>query len=160
MRVLKDNYNKIEETHQAKPYPRSLICEDCGSELEYEKSDLRMGAYGCVHLDCPLCGYSNMLDENEENIILTVDNIEFPVHFYHVSTETGAVDCCTNEMIKKYIRKVVDYFRENKDEYDWGGHITGNLYMHVHKYSGDEEYTIVVSNDFYETSIPFGDEDY
>lgn len=160
MKILKDNYNNIKETYQINPYPRNLICENCGSEIEYEKSDLRMGVYGCVHLDCPLCGYSNMLDENEESIILTVDNIEFPVHFHHTSTETGAVDCCTNEMVKEYIRKAVDYFRENKDEYDWGSHITGNLYIHVYKYSGDEEYTIVVSNDFYETSVPFGEEDY
>ena len=165
MKVLKDNYKKekyIEDVKQAEPYPRSLICEECNSELEYEESDMRMGEYGCMHIDCPLCGYDNMLDDNEHNITLTVDNIEFPVHFHHTSTETCAVDCCDNETIKKYLYKAIDYFRKNKDEgsLDWGGHITGNLYINVHRYCGDENYEVTISNDFYSMYIPFEHQDY
>lgn len=165
MKVLKDNYNEEtvrENTKRIVPYPRTLTCEKCNSELEYEKSDLRMGLYGCNHIDCPLCGYDNMLDDNEENIVLTVDNVDFPIHFFHTSVDTGAVDRCNNEEIRKCIRKAVDYFRRNKDEdsLDWGGHITGNLYINVHRYSGDENYEVTISNDFYETYIPFEQEDY
>jgi hypothetical protein len=164
MKVLKNNYNQIgansEEIRKFEPYPRKLLCEHCSSELEYEESDLRMGEYGCMFVDCPCCGQDNMLEENEHNITLTVDNIEFPTHFSRTSTEHGAVDCCNNGTIKEYLRKAIDYFRKNKDEYDWGGHITGNLYLHVHRWSGDENYEITISNNFYSMDIPFEDIDY
>lgn len=170
MNVLKDNYNKSYKSYmqyweeiQSKtiqPYPRKLICENCKSELEYEKSDLRMGEYGHMHIDCPLCQHDNMLEENENNITLTVNNIEFPIHFHHTSKDTGAVDCCNNNTIKEYLYKAINYFRKNKDEYDWGGHITGNLYIQVHRYSDDKEYDVTISNDFYSMEIPFEEEDY
>lgn len=128
--------------------------------MEYEESDLRMGEYGCMYLDCPVCGQDNMLEDNENCITLTVNNIEFPIHFHHISKETGAKDIFTNEEIKPYIRKAICYFRENKEEYDWGGWITGNLYIHVHRYSSDENYTVYASNEFYEAEIPFEEEDY
>ena len=162
MKVLKNNHDEtatIAADTTNKPYPRELVCENCQSELEYEESDLRMGEYGCMHLKCPLCGYDNMIDDNENNVTLTVDNIEFPLHFHHISTET-AVDICDNEHVKKYLYKAIDYFRKNKEEYDWGSWITGNLYIHVHKYSGDEQYDVVVSNNFYNMHIPFEPEDY
>lgn len=159
MKILKDNYEK---QYQNKPYPRKLTCENCRSELQYEESDMRMGAWGCMYIDCPLCGYDNMLDNNEHNITLTVDNIKFPIHFHHVSTETGAVDCCNNETIKEYLRKAIDYFRINKDNHslDYGGHITGNLYINVHRYSSDEVYEVTISNNFYSVDIPFKSQDY
>lgn len=162
MKVLKDNYNtvQVEESKPLAPYPRKLICEKCESELEYDKSDLKIGTYGCVFLNCPLCNHTNMLDDNEESITLTKDNVEFPTHFHHTSVKTGAVDCCDNEHIKEYIQKAIKYFRENKEEYDYGGHITGNLYINVHRWSGDECYEVSVSNDFYDTYIPFESEDY
>lgn len=155
MKVLKNNYNKqnveIEE-------PKELICEKCKSELEYEQSDLKIGAYGCAYIDCPVCGYANYIYEENE-FELTKDNVEFPTHFSHTSLE-NAVDCCNNQMVKEYINKAIEYFRKNKDEYHCGGHITGNLYISVCKYEGDRLYDVTVSNDFYSTSIPFEPEDY
>lgn len=161
MKVIKDNYNKDCVNEQSyPPYPREFICENCESSLEYEKSDLEMGVLGCMHLRCPCCGYSNMIDGNEGNITLTKDNVEFPTHFFHTSTETGAVDYCNNQTVKEYIHKGIDYFRKNKDEYSWGEHITGNLYLCVRRYEGDECYLVTVSNDFYQTYIPFEEADY
>lgn len=162
MKVLKNNFNKINaiETKLAELYPRKFTCEMCNSELQYDKEDLRMGVYGYMHIECPLCGYDNMLDEHEDNIVLTRDTIEFPTHFHHVSKETGAKDVCNNEEVKKYLRQAIEYFRQNKDEYSWGGWITGNLYIHVHRYSGDEDYDVIISNDFYNTLIPFEPQDY
>lgn len=165
MKVLKDNYSTTERIREDvkqeyPPYPRKTVCENCGSELEYEESDLRMGEYGCMHLDCPLCGYNNMLEDNEHNITLTKDNIEFPVHFHHVSVETGSVDVCNTEGVRKHLKKAIEYFRNHKDEFDYGFWVTGNLYIHVHRYAGDELYDVTVSNDFYNMEIPFEDEDY
>lgn len=159
MKVLKNNFNKGTETSNM-PYPRKLVCDMCGSELEYEESDIRVGTYGCIYIDCPLCGEDNLLEDNENNIELTKDNIEFPTHFHHTSKETGAVDVCNNEMVKEYVRKAIDYFRENKYEYSYGGHITGNFYINVERIDTDKEYAVTVSNNFYDTYIPFEKEDY
>ena len=162
MKVLKNNYNEAnikKEVKQVKPYPRTCLCEECHSELEYEESDLRIGELGLVFLDCPLCGKDNALDDNENSITLTMDNVEFPVHFHHISTETGAVDICNNEKIKERIQKAINYFRQNKEEFVWTGE-SGNLYVAVYRYSGDEDYYVVVSNNYYSTYIDFESEDY
>lgn len=138
-----------------------MICESCGSELEYDEDDLRMGVYGCAFIDCPVCGHDNMLDEDEHSINLTPENIDFPVHFHHTSVEEGAVDICNNKHIRKYLREAIDYFRHNKDDYSsWGGHITGNLYLSVTRLEEDNVYSVTISKDFYDTDIPFEDEDY
>lgn len=163
MEVLKNNFNKISSYTtkiNVKPYPRILVCDGCQSELQYEESDMRMGEYGCMHVDCPLCGTENMLEENEKNITLTKDNIAFPMHFHHASKDTGAVDVCNDEMVKKYIKEAINYFRNNKEEYDYGGWISDNFYINIQKYSDDKEYVVTVSNDFYEANIPFEKEDY
>lgn len=156
MKVLKDNYNK---TMQNKPYPRQIVCEGCQSELEYNETDLQMGSYGVMHLQCPLCGEDNMLDDNENNIILTVDNIEFPLHFHHISKELKAVDICDNEHIKECLHNAVNYFRKNKEEFSWSTWC-GNMYVCVHRYPVDELYEITISNNFYNMDIPFEAEDY
>lgn len=161
MKVLKNNYTQTvtEEKVKVKPYPRKHICENCGSELEYDKSDLRMGVLGCIHLDCPCCGYSNMIEENENTITLTVDNVEFPVHFFHTSKEDGAVDCCDNENVKKEICKGINFLRRNREQSDWMT-AYGNLYIDITRHDGDENYVVFVSNDYYKTYIPFEDVDY
>ena len=161
IKVLKDNSKNIEvkEEKYIEPYPRKLICEGCQSELEYDETDLIMGEYGCMHVDCPICGEHNMLVDNEKSITLTVDNIEFPIHFHHVSEETGAKDVCNTEEIRERLRSAITYFRKNKDEYIWHSWC-GNLYVMVHRWSGDEEYEVVVSKDFYNMEIPFEGDDY
>lgn len=160
MKILKDNCKKAADTTtKANTYPRKLICELCESELEYEESDIRIGVYGAAVVDCPCCGRDNIIDDDENSIVLTVDNVEFPTHFHHTSEATGAVDCCNTERIRKFVRQAIDYFRKNKNEFVWLGQ-TGNLYIAVYRYEGDKIYEVVVSNDFYETEIPFAPQDY
>ena len=159
MKVLKNNYKYdtyVEEV--VKNYPKKMICEYCGSELEYEKSDIRIGTLGCAIVDCPCCGKDNMVD-GEAGIELTKHNVEFPVHFFHTSKDTGAVDCCDNENVRKYINQAINYFRTYKDENSWFC-CTGNLYINVSRWDGDENYWVVVSNNYYDTYIPFEKEDY
>lgn len=156
MKILKDNYTNEMNKKIINPYPKTCICWDCQSELEYEESDMRMGYLGLYFLDCPLCGYEITLDEN--GIDLTKDNVEFPTHFHHTCVENGAVDICDNEHVKKYINEAIKFFRENKDEYTWGTSC-GNLYINVHRYDGDRTYEIIVSNNYYSTEILFELED-
>lgn len=159
MKVLKDNYKKVEYVEEINnTYPRKLVCDTCGSELEYDASDMRIGALGCMFVDCPCCGKDNMID-NEDGISLTKDNVEFPTHFFHTSKETGAAYVCNNEEVKKCINDAIDYFRKNKNEYDWFC-CYGNLYIEVKRWEGDEQYEVVVTNNYYDTYIPFEEEDY
>lgn len=163
MKILKNNTSQnsayVEEVKKIAPYPRKLICEHCSSELEYEESDLRIGALGAIYLVCPCCGRDNMLEENENSITLTMNNIEFPTHFFHTSKETGAVDCCNNTEVKKYIQHGIEYLRSYKEEQNWFAHI-GNLYINISRWEDDEDYWIVVSNNFYDTYISFESKDY
>lgn len=160
MKVLKDNNckNKMYIQENVVKYPRALICDACSSELEYEEEDVRIGALGCAYVDCPCCGRDNLIDD-EDGITLTKGNVEFPTHFYHTAIETGAVDCCNNKTVKEAIEKAIDYFRKNKNEFYWFA-ATGNLYVGVSKWDGDEAYEVVVTNNYYETLIPFEREDY
>ncbi len=161
MKVLKDNFSKTKiQQIEANTYPRKTLCEHCSSELEYEKNDIRVGAFGCAYIDCPLCGGEICLyDESDNELTLTRYNIEFPTHFWHTCSERGAVDCCNNKEIKECISRAIDYFRKNKDDYNWFT-ACGNLYVNVSRYESDESYDIVVTKDYYETSIPFEEEDY
>lgn len=159
MKVLKNNYESHEEeiVKEVERYPRNHICEYCDSELEYNKDDLRVGAFGCMFLNCPCCNQENLIED--EGLDLTKDNVEFPTHFHHCSKETGAVDICNNKRIKEYINEAIDYFRNNKNEFVWFVS-TGNLHMTVFRWSEDECYDVIVANDHYSTFIPFENEDY
>lgn len=154
MKVLKNNYNNKQDIDV---FPKKHICENCCSELEYEESDIEIGSFGCTLIYCPLCGHENPLDDYK----LTVDNIEFPKHFYHFSKDVWAVDYCNEEEIKKIIKKAIDYFRTNKND-DCGYYYSafGNLIVIVFKNDGDEEYDVITSGDYYDSAIPFEQIDY
>lgn len=162
MKVIKDNCNTISSATNHKNitihYPRKWVCEHCASELEYEKEDVRVGALGCSYIDCPCCGH-DILVEDEGEMTLTKHNVEFPTHFFYTSTETGAVDHCNNNNIKGYINQAIDYFRNHKGEFCWSA-CCGNLYIRVSRYEEGGEYWVVVSNNYYDTYIPFEKDDY
>ena len=136
MKVLKNNYQQA-DIEKIKSYPRKLICQTCKSELEYEKEDLRVGAYGCCFLDCPCCNHENLIEDEE--FTLTKDNIDFPAHFSHSSVESGAVDVCNNTEIRERIQNAIKYFRKYKDEFVWLSQC-GNLFLIVSRYNEDETY--------------------
>lgn len=161
MKVLKDNYNKnaYSRVEEERYYPRNMFCEWCGSELEYDESDIKFGEYGIVFVDCPLCGKETAAEGDKNELVLTQYNVEFPTHFHLTSKETGAKEACTNEYVKECIHKAIKYFRENKDEYDYLMQ-TGDTRVNVHRWSGDEVYEVCVANRFYTTEIPFELADY
>jgi Zn finger protein HypA/HybF involved in hydrogenase expression len=163
MKVLVDNYKKndyVEMNNKyIEPYPRKMTCECCDSKLEYEKSDIKIGVFGCAYITCPLCDSNNFLDDGENELTLTRNNVEFPTHFWHTSMENGAVDVCNNTEVRDAIYKGISYFRENKNAESWDT-AHGNLNVHVRRFSGDENYEITVTKDYYSTCIPFEKADY
>ena len=56
------------------------------------------------------------------------------------------------------MRRAITYFRENKEETDWHTW-SGNLFVFVRRWSGDKNYEVVVSNDFYNMEIDFDEND-
>lgn len=160
MKVLKNNYNYEEKViKNTDMYPRKIVCECCESELEYEKSDIKNGAFGCAYITCPLCDSQNFIDDGENELTLTKDNVEFPTHFWHTCKENGAVDNCNSNEVKTAIKRGIGYFRQNKNESHWSTQC-GNMYVSVNRWEDDEQYEINVTNDFYTTDIPFEAADY
>lgn len=94
-----------------------------------------------------------------EGITLTIDNLQFPMHFNRTNKNMRQVVENNPEEIIKEIKCAVTYFREHKDEYYWFT-CYGDLFVIVFRYEGDEEYSVMVTKDFYETDIPFEEEDY
>ena len=158
MKVLRNNYNNYCNTKPLQKYPQVMICEHCESELEFDKSDIRIGGYGWALVDCPLCGYSNLYNNEDEHLVLTVDNIKFPVHFYNFSSEKSAKDV-DDERIEEWIHKGIKYFRENKDRFVWFS-ASGNTHVSIYRMYEDENYTVIVAKNYYESEIPFEEEDY
>lgn len=155
MNVLIDNYSgqKVAETRQGK-----IVCDRCGSMLQYDEHDINIGAFGCANVICPLCGCENYIEDDKYDMKLSMYNVEFPKHFYYTSTETGAVDCCNNDEVKEAIIRAIEHLRKHR-EHTW---ITtlGNLFVLVQRFDIDEIYEVFVTNNYYETSIPFENEDY
>lgn len=165
MKISKNNKVKLkikeeireDKAEETKSYPKTHICEQCRRELEYTKSDLSIGEFGAAFIRCPYCNSDTCVDD--DSLTLTMNNVEFPKHFHHTSKENGAVDVCNNAEIKLHIKNAIEYFRKNKDAFVWHSEC-GNLSLIVFRYDGDENYDVVLSNNYYSTYIPFESEDY
>ena len=159
IKVLKDNSNNIEvKEENIAMFPLKIKCSECDSELEITEEDTHIGWMGARFISCPCCGEEAMVDELD-GITLTKDNLEFPVHFNRTAKGLRHVVEVNSDKIIKEIQKGITYFRGHKDEHYWyTSH--GDLFLIVFRYSGDEEYFVMVTKDFYETYIPFEREDY
>lgn len=155
MRVIRNNVSdKLIEIPKVLP----IQCEHCSSELEITEDDTHVGALGNQYITCPCCGNESIVYELD-CINLTIDNIEFPTHFYRTSSEHGNAKEVSAVEIKKEIQRGIEYLRQHTDEDDWFIEY-GDLHLTVRKYPGDEEYWVVVAKDFYQTYIPFEKEDF
>lgn len=101
-----------------------------------------------------------MVDELD-GITLTKDNIEYPTHFVHTAKGLRHVKEVFPEEIQKEIKRGIEHLRKNNED-GCGSWYTsyGNLFIVIYRYPGDEEYFVVVTQDFYETYIPFEEVDY
>lgn len=157
MKVIENNYKS--KTKPVKNISESIIayCDNCDSKLEITEEDTHIGWLGARFVTCPCCGQESMLDEME-GITLTVDNIEFPVHFSRTNKDSGAVEISDEDIVKD-IKRAINYFRTSNDD-DWCWFTEhGEVFVAVYKLDGDDEYYVVVSKDYYSTYIPFEGED-
>ena len=98
MKIIKNNYSAEENKDQIKTI--QITCDHCGSELEITEEDIYIGAYGAVYVICPCCGEEIMIEELE-GVTLTMNNIEFPIHFVRSNKDIRNVkEVPFNEIVK------------------------------------------------------------
>lgn len=116
MKVIENNYKN--KTKPVKNIQESIIayCDNCESKLEVTEEDTHIGWLGARFVTCPCCGEESMLDEME-GITLTVDNIEFPVHFSRTNKDSRTVEVSDEDIVKD-IKRAINYFRTSNDD-DW-----------------------------------------
>lgn len=158
IKIIKNNYKIQPNEELIKNSKIRIHCSECDSELEITEEDTHIGWMGARFINCPCCGKEAMVDELD-GITLTKDNLEFPVHFNRITKGLRNIVEVNSDEIIKEIQRGITYFRVNKDEYYWYASY-GDLFLIVFRYSGDEEYFVMVTKDFYETYIPFEKEDY
>lgn len=121
-------------------------CEECHAELEFAFDDTYEGALGARYLKCPVCSREVMTHELE-GIELNSNNIEFPKHFFG----PGGVNIQDDE-IQKWVRQCLKAAEESDEPYGYflqAG--TGNTKVILMAY--EDEYNIIVTRDYYETSV-------
>lgn len=151
MKVIKNNATNEKETKSK--FPMKTICEHCGSEIELEENDVETGQFGLYYFNCPCCGDNSYMDDG---INLTSDNLQFPKHYYHFGD--GAY--ISDKEIDMYVKKCIDSLRNSTDEnfYHTCTGI-GDTIVHVMRYDDDENFVIDVCRNYYETEIPYTEED-
>ncbi|MBT9788782.1 hypothetical protein GPK90_05405 [Clostridium sp. MCC344] len=97
--------------------------------------------------------------EELQGITLTKDNIQLPAHFYRTKTGKIGVKEVTNQKVVDEIKRGIEWLRSDKNEYYWFTKY-GDLFLIIFKYDGDGEYNVLVARDWYETDIPFEEDDY
>ena len=121
-------------------------CYECGAELEYTIDDTYIGALGSRYITCPNCN-KKIANESIEGIDLNSKNIKFPEHFF----EPGGVDI-DNAQINEWIHKCLKAAEESEEPYGYFI-TTGSWNTKVILLAYGDEYEIIVTKDYYETSI-------
>ena len=121
-------------------------CDKCAAELEYMIDDTYIGALGARYVKCPVCGEEIMTEECD-CIQLNSSNIEFPKHF----VEPDGVDIPNSE-INNWVRRCLKIAEESDEPYGYFVHTgSGNTMVILMAY--EDEYEIIVTKDYYETSV-------
>ena len=126
-----------------------LIECNCGAELEYVPSDMHVGQFGSMFLACPVCG-DEILLEDEDPVILTTQNLEWPKHF---SLPDGTAADIPDHEIQKWLNTCLRH--ADSEMYPDGSFISmgsGNTMVFVLKYG--DEYSVYVTKNYAITSIP------
>lgn len=121
-------------------YPKRVLCENCGANLEYEKEDEFIGWMGCKNVICPECGDATFVTER-------VVKPTWNATFNHTSTEYGAKEI-GNEKTQKYIDEVVSSLVNCNEEFTHHVMVCGNTLV-VGIKCGDDGIDIYVTKDYY-----------
>lgn len=120
-------------------------CDECDAELEFAFDDTYEGALGARYLKCPVCGQENITEIDTPE--LSSSNIKFPLHFF----EPGGVDI-SDDRIQDWVRDCLKMAEESDEPYGYFVQTgTGNTMVILLAY--EDEYGIIVTKDYYQTSV-------
>lgn len=136
MKVIKKN-----EVEEKSEYPKRVVCDHCGAELEYDKDDEFIGLWGIRAVRCPECDEQTWVGENRE---------EPPVWAY---TFDHTNKYSAKELECEEIQKMVSRCYEKLMSDDWsvGDHYLtqcGDTMVFGVKY--EDEVNVYVTKDFWE----------
>lgn len=135
MKVIKNNYNEENNIQ--------YICEECNSVFEYNDNDIYMDSHGDNYVECPCCGNRCYIDEE----IPTVDNIEFPKHFYKIGENAVKI---SDKEINRYVKECINWLEKNPNEsFSYMG--TGDSFVVV--FNHENEYYILVAKNYFDSYI-------
>ena len=125
---------------------RIVRCEDCDTKIQYEEEDIKYGKFGIPYLKCPVCNKNINLD-NEEDLKLNFNNIEYPTHFYHFDGKKGVeID---NKQINIWIKELLNRIKKENKNYDFM--CSGNTMVFIIK--DKSGYNMFVCPNYYEGHI-------
>lgn len=135
MKVIKKNEVETSE------YPKRIVCEHCGAELEYDKDDEFVGLWGMKCITCPECNEDCFVSDHR------VEPPNWKVTFDHTNSDSAvAID---DEEIQKYIDKC--YAKLTSDEWKPGDHyLTGSGDTMIFGVKYEDEIRVFVTRDYYE----------
>lgn len=158
MEIVENNYIEQKANGSTKDEVYEVECEYCNSKLKITKKDVNYGWLGEPYITCPCCKKNCDIDFLP-GIEITASNITYPIHFLKVNKDQRNVVHIEDSKINKSIQDGIEYFRANKDEYVWYTQY-GDSHINMYRYDGDEEYYVVVTQDYFEACIEFEKEDY
>ena len=149
MKILEDKCSK----EKSKPKVYHITCEQCGSKLEITDDDISVGMYGMGYVVCPCCGEKTYPDEFADRFPLTKDNLRFPIHYSSFNKAISVDD----DTINKWVKECIDRFDPN-DENDWVRYAgSRDTMVFVFKFDENKEYDVYVCKNYYETFVPFNE---
>lgn len=145
MKVIENNYNtnNINRTEEER-----IICENCNSIFTVEQEDCQIGEQGCAYVNCPCCGWENIIDKY--SIQLNANNLSFPIHYTHFSSKNKNTVYIEDEKINKWIKETLDWFKIHSDQ-PFRYMATGDTYIVI--FNHKDEYWILVTKDYYEVGL-------
>lgn len=135
MKVIKKNEVETSE------YPKRIVCDHCGAELEYDKDDEFVGLWGMKCITCPECNEDCFVSDHR------VEPPNWKTTFDHTNSDSAvAID---DEEIQEYIDKC--YARLTSDEWKSGDHyLTGSGDTMIFGVKYEDEIRVFVTRDYYE----------
>lgn len=135
MKVIKKNEVETSE------YPKRIVCDHCGAELEYDKDDEFVGIWGMKCITCPECNEDCLVSDHR------VEPPNWKVTFDHTNSDSAVV--IDDEEIQEYIDKC--YARLTSDDWTPGDHyLTGSGDTMIFGVKYDDEIRVFVTRDYYE----------
>lgn len=135
MKVIKKNEVETSE------YPKRIVCDHCGAELEYDRDDEFVGLWGLKCVTCPECNEDCFISDHR------VEPPNWKTTFDHTNSNSAvAID---DEEIQEYIDKC--YARLTSDEWKSGDHyLTGSGDTMIFGVKYEDEIRVFVTRDYYE----------